>query len=147
MVESFSSSNIYSRTVKTRRLASLWQRSMAKYPMNRPVCQACNQRPCAVNYHKDSVPHYRSRCENCLRKGKGLKPREPRWKSDGYKKKPACDRCGFRAKHASQLLVFHLDGNLSNSNQRNLRTICLNCTADLKRSKSIWQPGDLEPDS
>lgn len=71
----------------------------------------------------------------------------PRWQLDGYKKKPACDRCGFKAKHNSQLLVFHVDGNLNNSNQRNLRTICLNCATDLQRRDVTWRAGDLEPDS
>lgn len=128
-------------------LSSLCQRPAAKYRMNRPLCQSCNQRPCAVNYHRDGVPHYRSRCETCLRKNRGLKPREPRWLKAGYKKKPACDRCGFKARHHSQLLVHHMDGNLANCELRNLRTVCLNCTADLKRSNSTWRPGDLLPDS
>lgn len=114
--------------------------------MNRPICQACNQRPCAVNYHKDEVTHYRSRCETCLRKNRGLKSREPRWQQAGYKKKPACDRCGFKARHAVQLLVMHIDGNLNSVEFRNLRTVCLNCVADLKRSNSLWKPGDLAPE-
>lgn len=115
--------------------------------MQRPVCQACGQRLCAVNYIKEDVTHYRSRCETCLRKGRGLKPRLPRWQSAGYNKKPACDRCGFRARHVSQLLVMHVDGNLNNVELRNLRTVCLNCEADLRRLQSVWQPGDLAPDS
>ena len=115
--------------------------------MNRPICQACNQRLCAVNYHKDGQPHYRSRCETSLRKGRGLKPREPRWQKSGYKKKTACDRCGFKARHASQVLIMHIDGNLNNCELRNIRTVCLNCVADLKRLNSTWRPGDLLPDS
>lgn len=115
--------------------------------MKRPVCQACNQRPCAVNYYKDGIAHYRKRCETCQRKGKGIKAREPRWKTAGYKKKPTCDRCGFKAKHTSQLLVLHVDSNLNNCELRNLKTVCLNCVADLKRTDSTWRPGDLEPDA
>jgi len=79
-----------------------------KYSMKRPVCQACNQRLCAINYIKEDRVHYRSRCETCLRKGKGIKRRVPRWEAAGYKKKPTCDRCGFKARHHSQLLVFHV---------------------------------------
>jgi hypothetical protein len=29
---------------------------------------------------------------------------------------------------------------------RNLKTICLNCTAEINRLDLPWQPGDLEPD-
>ena len=65
-----------------------------KYLM-RPICQACGQRPCAVNYIREDVKHYRKRCETCARKNRGIKPREPRWKSAGYKKKMSCDRCGY----------------------------------------------------
>ena len=117
-----------------------------KYTMQRPICQSCHQRPCAVNYIKEDVTHYRSRCENCARKGRGLKPREPRWKSVGYKKKPACDKCGFKAKFLTQLLVFHIDGNLNNPDMRNLRTICLNCAEVAKKTDVTWRRGDLEPD-
>jgi hypothetical protein len=44
------------------------------------------------------------------------------------------------------LLVFHVDGNLNNSEQRNLKTVCLNCVELLKKSDVTWRPGDLEPD-
>ena len=117
-----------------------------KYPMQRPICKACDQRPCAVNYYREGVAHYRTRCETCARKGRGIKSRKPRWETAGYKKKPACDKCGFKAKHSSQLLVLHTDGNLNNTELRNLKTVCLNCVADLRRTDSIWRPGDLEPD-
>lgn len=146
-MRSFSSSNIYCRTEKTSCLITLCQRSAAKYCMYRPICQACNQRPCAVNYIREDVTHYRSRCETCLRKGRGLKPREPRWQKAGYKKKPACDRCGFKARFLSQLMVVHVDSNLNNCELRNLRTVCLNCVELLKKTDSTWRPGDLLPDS
>jgi hypothetical protein len=112
----------------------------------RPICPACNQRPRAVNCYRGDQVYYRSRCESCNRKNKKIKPPVPRWQTAGYKKKPTCDRCGFKARHTSQLLVFHVDGNMSNCELRNLRTVCLNCVADLKRSQSTWRPGDLEPD-
>ena len=118
----------------------------AKYLM-RPICKACNQRPCAVNYIREDVTHYRSRCETCQRRGRGIKPREPRWKSAGYKKKPACDRCGFRARLASQLLVYHIDGDLNNATVRNLRTVCRNCVEEIARTEVTWRAGDLEPDA
>ena len=117
-----------------------------KYTMQRPICQSCHQRSCAVNYHKEDVTHYRSRCENCARKGRGLRPRDPRWKSAGYKKKPACDLCGFRASYSSQLAVYHIDGDLNNSDLINLRTICLCCVEVVKRKTPSWRIGDLVPD-
>jgi hypothetical protein len=69
-----------------------------------------------------------------------------RWQLSGYKKKTICDRCGFRAKTNAQLVVMHVDGNLNNSQLRNLKTVCMNCVAELKRVDLPWQIGDLEPD-
>ena len=117
-----------------------------KYTMQRPFCQSCHQRPCAINYIKNKVTHYRTRCESCTRKGRGLKPRDPRWKSAGYKKKSTCDKCGFKASLLTQLLVFHVDGNLNNVELRNLKTVCLNCVEVLKKTDATWRRGDLEPD-
>jgi hypothetical protein len=114
--------------------------------MERPVCPACNQRFRAVNYTKDSVTHYRSRCESCIKRGRRIKVPEPRWKASGYKKKATCDKCGFKGKHSAQLLVYHVDGNLNNSNLRNLKTICLNCVEEVKRADLPWRAGDLTPD-
>lgn len=115
--------------------------------MKRPTCPACSQRPCAINYYSKGVVHYRKRCENCIRKNKGVKPREPRWRIAGYKKKPACDLCGFRAKYSAQLLVFHVDGNLNNCETKNLKTICKNCEIVVSKSDTIGRLGDLEPDA
>jgi hypothetical protein len=112
----------------------------------RPVCLNCNQRPRAVAYHKDQRVQYRRLCEYCIKRGRKLKPPEPRWRSAGYKKKNACDRCGFRCRYTSQLLVYHMDGNQHNTGLRNLKTICLNCVEEIKRLDRPWQPGDLEPD-
>jgi hypothetical protein len=112
----------------------------------RPKCTACNQRLCAVNYVRETIKHYRSRCDSCIKKGRRIKLPEPRWRSAGYKKKIICDRCGFRAKYTAQLLVYHVDGNLNNNTLRNLKTICQNCVVEIKRSDLTWQVGDLEPD-
>lgn len=112
----------------------------------RPICMACNQRPRAVAYHKESGIQYRKLCEQCIRRKRRIKPPEPRWKTAGYKKKTNCDRCGFRAKFLAQLLVYHLDGNLNNTAVRNLKTICHNCVIEISKSDLPWKPGDLEPD-
>jgi hypothetical protein len=83
----------------------------------------------------------------CLRKNKKLKPPVPRWQTEGYKKKPACDRCGFKARFANQLLVYHIDGDLNNATVRNLRTVCRNCVEEIARTEVTWRAGDLEPDA
>ena len=112
----------------------------------RPLCKSCGKNPSAINgYHRDKI-YYRSRCNSCIRKARKLKPSIPRWQSAGYKKKAVCDRCGFRAKHHSQLLVYHVNGNLNDCELRNLKTVCLNCAALLTRQDLPWQRGDLEPD-
>ena len=114
--------------------------------MIRPTCPACNQRPRAINCHRGDKVYYRSRCEVCVKKNKKIKPPVPRWQSAGYKKKPACDKCGFRARYSAQLLVYCVDGNLHNTDVRNLKTVCLNCVEEIKRSDLPWKAGDLEPD-
>ena len=114
--------------------------------MIRPICQDCKQRARAVAYHKYDRIYYRSKCSYCLKKSKNLKKPKPKWQLDGYKKKPACDRCSFRSRYASQLLVYHADGNQHNTNLRNLKTICLNCVEEIKRMDRPWTPGELEPD-
>ena len=114
--------------------------------MNRPKCNACNQRLCAINYIRNGITHYRSRCDYCIKKGRRVKAPVARWTQTGYKKKPTCDRCGFRAKYAVQLMVYHIDGNLNNSNLTNLKTVCQNCAVEIKKSDLTWRPGDLTPD-
>lgn len=64
----------------------------------------------------------------------------------GYKKKPGCDKCGFKARYTAQLMVYHVNGDLNNSDLRNLKTICLNCAEEIIRSDVPWVPGDIEPD-
>jgi hypothetical protein len=112
----------------------------------RPICKACNQRLVAVNYIKEDVVHYRTRCDICVRKGKKQKTPQPAWQLAGYKKKATCDRCGFKARYASQLLVFHIDGKLNNCDLKNLRTICLNCVEEVKRMDAPWAKSDLQVD-
>jgi hypothetical protein len=50
------------------------------------------------------------------------------------------------ARYSSQLLVYHVDGNLNNNELLNLKTICLNCSEEVKRLERPWGAGDLEPD-
>jgi len=114
--------------------------------MARPTCPECKQRFRAIAYHKYNRVYYRSTCETCQRKKKGLKSRTPAWQTAGYKKKATCDKCSFKAKRNGQLRVYHVDGNLNNSSIFNLKTICLNCAEEIRLSDFPWKPGDLEPD-
>jgi hypothetical protein len=117
-----------------------------KYCMTRPVCQACQQRLCAVNYVRNERTHYRGRCEYCIKRKIQKKPPVPRWQSSGYTKKNTCELCGFRSRYVAQLLVYHVDGDLNNNLARNLKTICQNCVIQVERSNLPWRAGDLEPD-
>jgi len=114
--------------------------------MKRPLCKACNRNLAAVNYIKKEVVHYRTRCDSCIRKNRHEKVATPRWVLSGYQKKMICDRCGFRAKSGGQILVYHLDGNLSNSNLLNLKSVCLNCSVEVIRLDLPWKVGDLSED-
>ena len=134
------------RLSKKKALDYPFAKVFIQYRMIRHKCSACNQRLCAVNYIRYGVTHYRSRCDWCIKKGKKLKVPEPRWKSVGYRKKPMCDLCGFRAKFSAQLMVYHMDGNLHNNSLRNLKTVCQNCAVEIKKTDRTWQVGDLEPD-
>ena len=114
--------------------------------MSRPLCQACNLNLAAINYHSNDKTRYRKLCDSCLRKGKKIK-RVPTWYKAGYRKKAICDRCNFRARHIEhQMTVFHLDGNLRNNNEFNLKTVCLNCRVELQQSDSAWRESPIIPD-
>lgn len=106
----------------------------------RPLC-SCGRHPVAINYYKDSKPYYRKHCGMCAR---GVKV--PRWQSAGYKKKNTCDKCGFKSPYLEVFDVFHVDGNLNNCHQTNLKTVCSNCQRLLHREGVKWRQGDLVPD-
>jgi len=115
--------------------------------MIRPVCQSCKQNPSAVNYVKDGKHHYRRLCSSCSRKGNKLKPIPPAWFKAGYRKRTVCDHCGWKAKYPDkQMTVFHVDGNLRNNSQFNLKSICLNCRVEIGLSKLPWQEAEVKPD-
>ncbi len=114
--------------------------------MERPLCSVCNKQPCAVNYHKNGTVYYKSKCNACRRASNRKKPFVPRWKQKGYKPKTVCDRCGFRAKYPSQIVVFHINGNLNDATITNLRSVCLNCVVDIDKQDLPWKQGDLTQD-
>jgi hypothetical protein len=52
----------------------------------------------------------------------------------------------FNSLFTSQITVFHVDGNLENTNHTNLRSVCLNCIEVIKRKEVNWKRGDLVVD-
>jgi len=120
-------------------LDALCKGLLDKYCMSeRKLCPNCHQRPVAINYRKELVTHYRSRCDVCTRKSKKVQIAKPAWHLSGYTKKTMCEKCGFKSKHPEQLGVFYLDGNLKNNNWLNLKTICLNCQQEVYKSRLKW---------
>ncbi len=112
----------------------------------RPMCKQCNKNPRAINYIRKEKTYYRSICDVCGSNKKKSKPKIVGWEKAGYKKKPHCDICGFKSIYTSQMTVFHIDGNLKNTQFSNLRTICLNCVEVIKRKEVTWKRGDLQVD-
>lgn len=118
-------------------------------PLNRtdrPFCPMCNKNVCAVNCIKNGKRYYRKTCDVCSRLRLKMPTRKPNWFKSGYKKKLTCDLCGFRSLFATQIAVFHLDGNLENIAFDNLRSICLNCVEMVKKKEVTWKRGDLQVD-
>jgi hypothetical protein len=112
----------------------------------RPLCPSCSQRPVAVNCIKNGITYYRKVCDRCSRRGFKIKPKPPEWAKSGYKKKPQCERCGFKMKYPDQSNVFYVDGNLKNNNWLNLKTVCLNCQQEVYKSRVSWKAGPIVPD-
>jgi hypothetical protein len=118
------------------------KRAMKRAGM-RDLCNICGQRPVAINYYKDGKAFYRSKCDHCSRNRNDGKPK---WEVVGYKKKAACDKCGFVSKHPEQFNVYYVDGDPSNCRFSNLKTVCANCQRILHKLKMPWKQGDLKPD-
>lgn len=112
----------------------------------RPLCVICNKKPAAVNYRLNDVTYFRKRCDSCIRKKQGVKGPVSNWITAGYKKKPQCEKCGFRAQYKEQLFVYHVDGNMNNVQYGNLRTVCANCQIEISKNRLGWIQGDLIPD-
>lgn len=112
----------------------------------RSLCVACGKKPAAVNYKRNNKTYYRSRCDSCIRKKFKKVAPKPGWIKAGYRKKVACEKCGFNAKYKEQLFVYYVDGNLNNNHQLNLKTICANCQYEIAKEGLGWAQGDLIPD-
>jgi len=115
--------------------------------MKRPLCRSCRNKPRAYGYRKGTKIYWRSLCDTCIRQRKQQNTGgAPRWQLSGYKKKPRCELCGFRAVVREQLDVYHVDGNKNNVTTYNLKTVCANCQR-LKSTQDLgWSIGDLEAD-
>ena len=109
----------------------------------RLLCQTCREKPSAINYYKGQKVFYRSECDSCAR---GSRPKKPRWKQSGYKKKDYCEKCGFKSKYSEQFNVYHIDGDLNNCRPSNLKTICANCQRIIQKEGYRWKQGDLLAD-
>lgn len=125
-------------------------RSLRRYkysmPLQRPICAVCNKNHCAINYKRNGITHYRSMCDYCGKNKRTNKKRIANWEKSGYRKKSACDLCGFKCQYMSQMTVFYIDGDLKNTTWTNLKTICLNCIEVVKRKEITWRRGDLTVD-
>jgi hypothetical protein len=114
----------------------------------RPICSTCGERHVAVNRYVDEQVYYRKKCDSCIRAssaGKTIRPKPPLWVRAGYKKKERCEICSFKAKIPQQLLVFHVDGDTTNVNWVNLKTVCANCQIELA-GRVGWRPAEILPD-
>ena len=111
--------------------------------MSVPRCRDCGVRPCQVNYVKNEKRYYRSRCYSCSSGGNKVPTSDTVL---GYKKKAKCERCGFVPRTAEQLKLHHADHNIQNTNFKNLKTVCCNCSVELVSLKLPWTTGDLLPD-
>ena len=105
---------------------------------NRKKCPACKVKPVAVNYHHKGKIYYKRLCHQCARLGR--RPAPPGWVRSGYKPKAWCDKCGFKFKVKQQMNVVYVDGNQNNNDWVNLKTICLNCLAEIKLNNLPWKP-------
>jgi hypothetical protein len=113
---------------------------------DRPLCPICHGRPVAINCYSGETVYYRKLCDICAKAGKKHKP-VPTWYKTGYRKSHTCDKCGWIAKYPEkQMTVFHIDGNLKNVNQFNLKTVCLNCRVEISLSRLPWKEADIKPD-
>ena len=111
--------------------------------MSRPLCKKCGKNPRAINCHLNGRVYYRSVCESCLKNKKVFKPR---WQGAGYKKKPHCEKCGFKSRFTDQLFVYFRDGDMNNIDSTNLKTVCSNCQIELSVDPKGWRLGDLQID-
>ena len=96
----------------------------------RPLCVNCKSKPRAYAYKK------------AKKKIGGITALQ----RSGYRKKSKCELCGFKAQTQLQLDVLFIDGNLRNTNNINLKTVCANCQRLSSIKRLGWKIGDLVAD-
>ena len=113
----------------------------------RPLCVECRSKPRAYAYRKQNKIYWRRLCDTCNRKKtKKRVGGVTALQRSGYKKKNKCEICGFKAQHTVQLDVFFVDGNLRNTTESNLKTVCANCQRLSGVRRLGWRMGDLVAD-
>ena len=82
----------------------------------RPICKICNKKKViSSGKTKQGFTKWSYRCHSCKN--------HPHRKH----KKQICEECGFIPQIPQQLDVDHIDGNHSNNDPSNLKTLCANC--------------------
>ena len=95
-------------------------------PESRPFCTSCQNRPCRLKARTHSKVYFFKTCAKCKRDEKRLRGTYAKWHYLRHRK-DRCEECGFVAVHIAQLEIDHVDGNHSNNDVSNLRTLCANC--------------------
>ena len=113
----------------------------------RPLCVECKSKPRAYAYKKGNKIYWRKLCDACNRKKSKKKIGGiTALQRSGYRKKSKCELCGFKAQTQLQLDVLFVDGNLRNTNNTNLKTVCANCQRLTSVKRLGWKIGDLVAD-
>jgi len=113
----------------------------------RPLCVECKSKPRAYAYKKGNKIYWRRLCDTCNRKKTKKKTGGvTALQRSGYRKKFKCELCGFKAQNQLQLDVFFVDGNMRNTNNVNLKTVCANCQRLTSVKRLGWKMGDLVAD-
>jgi hypothetical protein len=113
----------------------------------RPLCVNCKSKPRAYAYKKGNKIYWRKLCDACNRKKSKKKIGGiTALQRSGYRKKSKCELCGFKAQTQLQLDVLFVDGNLRNTNNTNLKTVCANCQRLSSVKRLGWKIGDLVAD-
>ena len=113
----------------------------------RPLCTQCKSKPRAYGYKKGTKIYWHKLCDTCNRKKKKLKVGGvTALQRSGYHKNSKCELCGFKAQDQLQLDVLFVDGNLRNTNNANLKTVCANCQRLSSVRRLGWRVGDLIAD-
>lgn len=92
--------------------------------MTPPLCKSCHTNLRQYKETRNGKRIYKPRCRTCLGKNGGAKDTRRPWLAH---RKDHCEECGFIPQHICQLDVDHLDGDKTNNDPSNYRTLCANC--------------------